>query len=350
MTADLYRKQVFSVDLKLGDAVDEVFCVSRSERRSGRRGLFLRLEFLDRSGRIAGVAWDRPEELAAILVEGDFVRIRGRVGEYQGRPQVEVLGAEAVREPLERGEYLPTGPVPGEESVAAIRRIADSLRDIHLAGLVRAFLDDPEFSPAFAAAPAAKLHHHAYVGGLAEHTRSVMELCLLATDHYPELDRDLLLAGAFCHDIGKTLELSIEPGFPYTEEGTLIGHIPLGFRMVGERIRSLADFPADRATDLGHLVLSHQGELEWGSPVEPQTLEAIVLHFIDNLDSKIASARIHLSEVESGRTGYVKSLGRSLFRRGPVAPASESEGRPPPFVTGGGPEDLLPPTLFDGVD
>ncbi len=336
-----YRKRVFCADLALGDRVDDVFCVTRVERRLGRNGTpFLRLSVSDRTGTLAAVAWDGVEDLLEVLTEGGYARVRAEVGDYRDELQLRVVGAEAVTARLDPVDFLPRGPMSGEESVAAIREFVLSFADPDLRGLVLDFLDDARFSRAFTAAPAAKVNHHAYVGGLAEHTLSVMRLCAMAAEHYGDLDRDLLLAGAFCHDIGKIAELAVEPGFPYTEEGGLLGHIPIGFVMVREQIARRPDFPAERATDLGHLVLSHQGELEWGSPVEPQTLEALVLHFLDNLDSKVGSARPHLAGVgqgEGGRTGYVRSLRRSLFRRGsPVPPTGLLESGEP--------------ALFDGLD
>lgn len=336
MSTDLYRKQVFGADLRVGDDVYEVFCVASLERREGKKGPFLRLSLADRSGSIPGIAWDEIDRLLEVLIEGGYARIRGRLDSYQGAPQVRVEAAEAVVfDTLDPMDFLPRGPVPGEESIARIRALALTMTDGDLRGLILGFLDDPAFARAFAESPAAKLHHHAYVGGLAEHTLSVMMLCDLASSHYPELERDLLLSGAFFHDIGKTRELAVEPGFPYTEDGALLGHIALGYAMVSARMDRLPGFPADRRTDLGHLILSHQGELEWGSPVQPQTLEAMTLHFLDNLDAKLAIARPHVSGIESGRTAYVRSLGRALFRRGPrPAPAEPGEA---------------PPTLFDDL-
>ena len=312
---EIYRKRVFCADLEIGQEVSEVFCVTRVQRRSGRNGSFLTLEFVDRSGRIPGVAWDEVDRLTEILVEGAYARVGGRVTDFRGEPQIQVLDVAPPPARVEPSDYLPSGPVRPERSIAGMRRLAGSMTDGGLRGLVRAFLDDPNFVRRFAAAPAAKLHHHAYVGGLAEHTLSVMELCDQVARHYADLDRDLLLAGAFCHDLGKIRELSVEPGFPYTEEGQLVGHIVLGHQMVVDRAREVGLSP-ERILDLGHLVLSHQGELEWGSPVEPRTLEALVLHFLDNLDSKIAAARPFLDDIDHGPTAYVRSLGRALFRRG----------------------------------
>jgi 3'-5' exoribonuclease len=317
MVADLfepYRKRVFCADLDSGEQVDEVFCVTRVSRKVGRSGPFLSLEFADRSGRIPGVAWDNADALAPTLVEGAFVRVRGIVTDYRGQPQIQVEAAEPAPQ-VDPGEYLPRAPVSGSESVAEIRRLAESITEPFLRQLVVGLLDDPQFVERFSVAPAAKVNHHAYVGGLAEHTRSVMNLCELAAGHYPDLDRDLLLAGAFLHDLGKIDELAVEPGFPYTEAGSLLGHIALGYAYVRERIAAIDGFPPELATDVAHLVLSHQGELEWGSPVKPQTLEAIVLHHLDNLDSKVTAARAHLDNATTSRTGYVRSLQRSLFRR-----------------------------------
>lgn len=340
-----YRKTVFCAGLESGDVVDEVFCVGRVERRTkGDGSAYLRLALVDRTGEVAGVAWDDVDALTEVLVEGGYARVRGDVGEFRGDIQVKVTDAAPVEGSIDPSEYLPEGPVPAAESVAGIRSLVDRMGDPWLKRLLLSFLEDPDFARAFAGSPAAMRNHHAYVGGLAEHTRSVMELCAKAADHYPGVDRDLLLAGAFCHDIGKVAELAVEPGFPYTEEGQLLGHIPIGFAMVRERAAAIDGFPADRRTDLGHLVLSHQGELEWGSPVVPRLLEAIVLHFVDNLDSKVATARKHLEEVDSGRTGWVHALGRTLYRRGPAEESGEkpeaSDALPePPARTGGGPDE-----------
>lgn len=318
MTVGVYRKRLFCEEIAVGEEIREVFCVGFAERKMGKNGPFLRLTFLDRTGSVAGVAWDDVDRLAEVLVEGGYARVSGVVTEYRGEPQLKVVGAEPVEEEIDPAEYLPRGPVEGEESVAGIEALVETIADRPLRALVDAFLDDPAFRRAFAAAPAAKVNHHAYVGGLAEHTRSVMELCAAAADHYPGVDRDLLLVGALFHDIGKIRELAVEPGFPYTVEGNLLGHIAIGFEMVRERAREVESLPADRVTDLGHLILSHQGELEWGSPVRPVTLEALILHYVDNLDSKVGTALHHLEGVETGSSDWVRSLGRRLFRRGGI--------------------------------
>lgn len=348
MTAEARRKRVFCADLKVGDAVEDVFYVTRSTLRVGRRGPFLTLQFTDRTGSLPGVAWDDAERLAGLLLEGVYAEVGGRVTEYQGEPQIQVERAEGIDADVDPSDYLATGPAPAADSVAGIRALARTIEDPPLRRLVASFLDDRDFVRRFAAAPAAKANHHAYVGGLAEHTRSVMELCDRAAAHYaaaggePEIDRDLLLAGAFFHDVGKVAELAVEPGFPYTREGSLVGHIVLGHGMVAERIGRLKGFPAERATDLGHLILSHQGELEWGSPVRPQTLEALVLHYLDNLDSKVAAARARLGPSPEVGAAWVKALGRRMFRRGEAPPAGE----------GPDPEADRPrptPSLFDAL-
>lgn len=344
MSPEVYRKRVFCADLSVGDEVDEVFRVERVERRSGKKGAYLRVSLVDRSGTVTAMIWEEVERLVEALLEGAYARVRGAVEEWNGMLQLRVTGAEPWSEELDLADFLARGPIPGEESMAGIRELAATIREPWISRLVRSFLDDGQLAAVFAAAPAAKLNHHAYVGGLAEHTLSVMRLCAAAAEHYSDLDRDLLLAGAFLHDIGKTAEIAVEPGFPYTEEGTLLGHIPIGFAMVRERIARIAGFPREIAMDLGHLILSHQGELEWGSPVQPRTTEALVLHFVDNLDSKVATARTHLAGIEAGHGPYVRSLGRSLFRRAVREASTE-----PPARVGGGP-DRGEPSLFDRVD
>lgn len=311
---EVYRKRVFVRDLTVGTSVDEVFCIARVDRLKGRKGPYLRLELTDRTGSVPGVAWDDVDALSRVLVSGAFARIRGDVNEYRDALQVRVDTAQ-VASRVEPEEYLPRGPVPVEQSLDEIRELVSTIGDVWLRGLVEGFLADPDAVARFVAAPAAKVVHHAYVGGLAEHTLSVMTLCAHAADHYPGVDRDLLLVAAFFHDIGKIEELAVEPGFPYTERGSLIGHVVLGHALVRELISRTPGFPEERATDLEHLVLSHQGELEWGSPVKPQTIEGLVLHFIDNLDSKVTAARGHLDVAGAERTGYIRTLGRSLFRR-----------------------------------
>ncbi|MDX1622851.1 MAG: HD domain-containing protein [Gemmatimonadota bacterium] len=353
--AEVYRKETFCADLEVGDRVREVFCLSRVERRRGRNGPFLKLAFADRTGEIGGVAWEDVDDLLEVLSEGAYARIEGEIREYRGERQLNVTAAEEVGARVHPADFLPRGPVPGEESMERIEALLETVEDPWLERLLGEFLDDPGFVDAFASAPAAKANHHAYVGGLAEHTLSVMELCASAAEHYGELDRDLLLVGAFFHDVGKIEELAVEPGFGYTERGSLLGHIPLGYAAVRERIGRIEGFPGERATDLGHLILSHQGELEWGSPVQPRTLEALVLHFLDNLDSKVATARTHLADVESGRTAYVRSLGRALVRRAETIEENEAPSEPP-AATGGGPDagereaDGGSPSLFDEMD
>ena len=342
MNAAVYRKRVFCADLAVGDVVEELFCVERVERRVARdERPYLRVRLVDRTGAVTAMVWDEVEKMIEALQEGGYARVRGAVEDFRGDLQLKVAGAEPWADAVDPEDFLRRGPVPGGVSMAGIRELAGTIADPWIARLVRAFLDDREFAAAFAATPAAKVNHHAYVGGLAEHTLSVMRLCLAAADHYGDLDRDLLVAGAFLHDIGKTVEIAVEPGFPYTEEGALLGHIPIGYAMVRERIASIPGFPREIAIDLGHLVLSHQGELEWGSPVQPRTIEALVLHFVDNLDSKVATARTHLEGIDEGQGPYVRSLGRSLFRR-----AAREAILEPPARVGGGP-DRGEPTLFD---
>lgn len=344
MSVESYRKRVFCAELAVGDEVEEVFRVERVERRTGRKGAFLRVSLVDRTGSVTAMVWEEIERFVESLVEGGYARVRGAVEEWNGAVQLRVTDAIPWHEAVDLGDFLPQGPVPGEVSIAGIRALARTIRDPWIDRLLRSFLEDADLMTAFAAAPAAKVNHHAYVGGLAEHTLSVMRLCDAAADHYGDLDRDLLLAGAFLHDIGKTAEIAVEPGFPYTEEGTLLGHIPIGFALVRERIGRIPGFPREIAVDLGHLVLSHQGELEWGSPVQPRTQEALVLHFVDNLDSKVATARTHLAGIEEGHGPYVRSLGRSLFRR-----ALRAATDAPPARVGGGP-DRGEPSLFDAVE
>lgn len=349
MRDDVYRKQLFCEEIEVGDEIREVFCVGTTERKMGKNGPFLRLSLLDRTGSLAGVAWDEVDRLAEVMVEGRYARISGVVTEYRGEPQLKVVEAEPVGGPVDPAEFLPRGTIDGETSLAGIEALVETMADRPLRDLARAFLHDPTWRRAFASAPAAKVNHHAYVGGLAEHTLSVMDLCAHAADHYPDVDRDLLLAGALFHDVGKIRELAVEPGFPYTVEGNLLGHVAIGFSMVTERAGEIDALSSERTTDLGHLILSHQGELEWGSPVRPVTLEALILHYVDNLDSKVGTALCHLEGVERGSSDWVRSLGRRLFRRSAIERDEVEPAGPDGSARPEEPADGDEPSLFEGL-
>jgi 3'-5' exoribonuclease len=200
---------------------------------------------------------------------------------------------------------------------AQIRALVAQVRDGHVRALLESFLDDPELAPAFRRAPAAKSIHHAFVGGLCEHTLSVMQLGWRICDHYPQLDRDLVTAGCLLHDFGKSREISPEPGFEYTDEGKLVGHLVLTCQLIREKAARIEGFPRELEWRITHIVVAHHGRLEYGSPKEPVTLEAMAVHALDELDTRVSSFGQLLAAASEGRWTDKKNLyGRQLLKSG----------------------------------
>jgi 3'-5' exoribonuclease len=204
---------------------------------------------------------------------------------------------------------------------AQLRALVAQVKNLHVRALLDAFLDDPQLASAFRVAPAAKGIHHAWLGGLCEHTLSVLQLGWRICDHYPQLDRDLVTAGALLHDIGKAREISPEPGFEYTDEGKLVGHLVLTCQLIREKAAAIQGFPSDLEWRLTHLVVAHHGRHEYGSPKEPVTLEAMVVHALDDLDTRVSSFGQLFAKAEPGArwTDSRNIYGRQLlipFERG----------------------------------
>lgn len=276
-------------DLAPGSPVAGRFLVVRKElRQGGRAGLFLDCTLCDATGRVSAKVWDRAAELNEQFQQGDVVAVRGLAETYRGELQ---LRLEAVRlvpaESVDRSQFLPRST----KDPALLRRqltdVTASLENPQLRQLVTAVFSDPELDAHFFTAPGAKSLHHAYIGGLAEHTCEVVELCLCVAQVFPQLDRDLLLAAAILHDLGKLDELSWDTAFDYTDQGLLLGHIVMGEARVRRAMEAIPEFPEDLKLRLSHMLLSHHGTKEYGSPVEPMTAEAIALHHAEDLDAKV---------------------------------------------------------------
>lgn len=312
-------KTQFIGKLREDQEVRDAFLVFQKQLTSGRTGKsYLRLTVGDRTGRIETRVWEGAEEIARRFNQGDLVYITGLVTSYQGVLQVKATYIEPIDDisKIDWADFLPSAERPIEEMWAELTALAATIENPHLADLVRSFIDDPENSNALKRAPAALSMHHAYVGGLLEHTLGVMKLANALSALYP-VNRDLLMAGAFLHDIGKTRELYFDTAFDYTEEGRLLGHLLIGMEMLKEKIRTLDGFPEEAGLHLAHMIASHHGELEWGSPKRPKTIEALLLHAIDNIDAKICSADKSLKEAEARQSSWTEQLrmfGRPLVR------------------------------------
>lgn len=319
-------KERFVADLVEGMRVDSVFALAARELRSSRGGTaYLWLELGDRTGRIPAVLF-RPDADASAVPVGSAVRVAGTVTSYRGVRRVSVDSLRAC-DGFDRSDLLAEGPRDRGEMLRRLERLASLVRHPALRALVTAVLGEPAFRERFAACPASQTRHHAYLGGLLEHTVAVAELCLATAAVYDAVDRDLLLAAALLHDVGKVDELAFDISVEYTDAGRLLGHVVLGERRVRDAAGSLRQaLPEDLLVRLSHVLLAHHGELEWGSPKRPAVMEALLLHHADNLDAKAKG----FLELVSGAVACEERWtdASNLFRRPLYAPRSAEDDRP----------------------
>jgi 3'-5' exoribonuclease len=314
------------------------YCVESKQLLQTKEGKpYLRLQLCDKSGSIEGRIWEGAERVDSWVVPGGYVGVRGRIQSFRSQRQLKIEEIEAVEIAADEFElFLPTTPYDLGGLEAGLDALIATIADEPLRHLLELVLGaESESGRAFRRAPAAKRNHHAYVGGLLEHTLSIARVADLLARHYgAALDRDLLIAGALLHDLGKIEEIGVAGGFPYTDPGKLLGHILLGIAIVRDAARDVPELSAERLLLLLHLIASHQGKYEWQSPRIPLTLEAIVLHFADDLDAKMQHAMALVGSVEEGWTPYDPGLGRDLFRHRnrDVLAAAELAPLPAEFV------------------
>ena len=279
----------FYVDkLREGMRVEDVFLVGgKSVGRTQDGKLFVRLKLSDRAGAIDGIKWDATEALCSSLAVDDYVSVRGIVNKYKDKLQVLIDGVRKHTEDIDPADFIPATSKDISKMLADLRTIIDTVQQPQLRGLLGYFFENAEFVAKFSTAPAAKAVHHAYIGGLLEHSLSVTQLCDLVAGHYPELDRDLLITTAALHDIGKIEEFSWTKTIQYTDAGHLVGHLVGGAMMVDAAAEELGDFHPFMRLLLKHMILSHHGEYEFGSPKRPKTMEALVLHHVEDMDAKV---------------------------------------------------------------
>ncbi len=312
-------------ELEPGAEVKSTFICARKELRKTKAGApYLAIELLDKSGRVEARLWDQVGRYKDAFAEKDYVAVSGRVEKYRDQKQVVITSLRRRgEEDVDAADFLRVVETDRGELEGELRLAVEEVRSRHLKELLLAFLDDNAFMRAFTTAPAAKNYHHPYLGGLLEHTTSTVRICRIICDLYPEIDHDLLVAAATLHDIGKIEELGYERGIDFTDAGRFLGHLLLADQMIREKIKTLSDFPPDLAMRLRHAVLSHHGELEWGSPKRPKTLEAVVLHHVDNLDAKVNSFREIAERAGDSESPWTDM--RNLFKRPLYIPRSMSQ-------------------------
>ncbi|HTZ99106.1 MAG TPA: HD domain-containing protein [Candidatus Aquilonibacter sp.] len=311
-------KSHFVTDLADGQLVASLFLVREKEVRTSQRTgtSWLHLELADRTGTIAAKMWENFATLAETFDCDDVVQVRGRVKLYNGRKELTLEQIiPALEQDYELGDFLPHTKYDVEKLYAEMRGAIGAMKNPWLKRLLESVVGDPSIAPRFKRAPAAMTMHHAYIGGLLEHVVSLIGLAKDVAAHYPQLDADLLLAGAVLHDIGKLDELRYTRAIDYSTEGRLLGHITIGVALVMEKRKAIPGFPEPLGVLVDHLILSHHGSYEFGSPALPQIPEALALHFIDDLDSKMAAMN---ATFESGGaemwTERNPALRRSLLR------------------------------------
>lgn len=312
-------KQRFVNQISERDQVDDVFLVQGKNQAMAKNGKpYLTLRLMDKTGAIEGRVWDRVDEISARFQRDDFVRVTGKASVYMGKMQLIVQGLSRMPESeVEIGDFLPVAARSRQEMLEELNGIVAGLNDPDLQLLMEKFLEDAEFMNDYMRAPAAKAMHHVFLGGLLEHALAVAALAEDVSRRYPAIDRDLLIVGALLHDVGKVVELKYERSFEYTDAGKLLGHINIGVEMVDEKIRLIEGFPFEKTILIKHLLLSHHGQYDYGSPKRPKTLEAVVLNFLDDLDSKINGVLTHIEkepDSTSAWTQYHRLYDRYFFK------------------------------------
>ncbi len=344
-------RRTFLCQYAAGDLVEDVFIITNKQLSASSTGKFFIKAFVsDRTMQVAARMWNATRDIFNAMPDGGFLKIRGRVENYQNNLQLII----EQMWPAKEGTYDLADLIPhtDKEIPAMCRRLTEMLGSIqnrHLAAVVQAYLDDESLMTKFCKAPAAMSFHHAYIGGLLEHTLNAIEVADAVAKFYPKLNRDLVIAGIFLHDIAKTWELSYDCAFGYTDGGQLVGHIAKSAMWVDEKARSAEavlgeKIPQPLVEVLQHIILSHHGVPEFGAIKPPSTPEAIAVHFIENLDAKLmmslGATRGETTAGEGHWTEYMKAFGGRLYRPD-VAPPDAGEGDPIDLP----PEPQAPATL-----
>ncbi|MBM3708221.1 MAG: HD domain-containing protein [Actinobacteria bacterium] len=314
-------KELYVNDLKAGMKVKSVFAVSRKTVRKTKSGEdYCTICLQDRSGCIDAVIWPKASVNFNIFEEGDLAEISGDVSDYKGTRQIEVSGIRTLEKDgrADYSDFIRITKKNVEDMFSEMMTFIESVKNKPLKKLLKLFFEDKKFSESFRSSSAAVQYHHAFMGGLLEHTLSVVKICDFLAGSYEKLNRDLLLAGAVLHDIGKIREYEFDEKnitIGVSNEGKLLGHITIGYGMVLEKIKYIKGFPEDLKERLLHIILSHHGAKEFGSPKRPKILEAFVVYHVDHMDADVGGFCI-VAEESGGRaewSGYLKNFERSIY-------------------------------------
>jgi 3'-5' exoribonuclease len=340
-------KSPYVTELEPNQVITTSFLVHSKEVRQKKGGeLYLSLILGDRTGELDAKMWDNVAEVVDDFERDDFVKVKGLMQIFHNRPQLTIHKVRRMHDSeIDFCDYFPSSRRDPEQMWNELRAIIAGFTNPHLKALTEAILSDEDVALRYRRAPAAKQIHHAWLGGLIEHVLSLCTLARMTAGHYPHVDLDLLLTGVILHDIGKIYELNYERGFSYSNEGQLLGHIHIGARMVSDKLRVLPGFPAPLRTLVEHMILSHHGQLEYGSPKLPQFPEALLLHYLDDMDSKMECMRALIERdrlVEGCFTSFHSALDRSVLKKDrylnndpvprpprPAAPVEPANGTPP---------------------
>jgi len=324
-------KKQFISDLEAGARADSIFMVAKKQVRKKKNGDdYCAVTLQDKEGSIEGVLWTEIYRSAGNFTEGDLVSVEGDVKEYKGIKQLVINSIKKIenKEDIEYSDYIKTSRRDIDEMFAEIKEYAARVKNPHLKKLIDLYFEDKEFVKDFKNAAAAVRYHHAFKGGLLEHTLAVTEICDAIFRVYHNLNYDLLISGAILHDIGKIREYKTLATTEVTDEGKLLGHITIGYGWVLEKIKQINGFPGDLRDRLLHIILSHHGQKEFGSPKRPKILEAFIVYYVDHMDADIGGYNIILEENKSGSdwSDYVKNFERSVFLKKLELPGDE-DGR-----------------------
>lgn len=324
--------KIFVKNLEINTVITTFFLVKNKEIRQKKTGEpYMMMTLGDKTGSITAFMWNNFMDSHETFDQNDFVKVKGEVALYNNRIQLVLHKIRRAEEhEVALADYFPSSKHDPELMYDKLKQIINELSNPYLKKLLTDIFSQPEIEVKFKQAPAAKALHHVYLGGLLEHTIHVAELCKIVADYYPEVNKELLLAGALLHDLGKIDELTYERSFDYSDEGRLYGHIVIEFRMVENAIAQIKDFPKELERHVLHMLLSHHGSYEFGSPRRPKTPEALLLHYIDDMDAKYSSLTASIEDsslLEGNWSAYNRILDRYIYRSryGDEEPPADNE-------------------------